>query len=180
MRSSVPRLAASHARATEWGAKRPAIGAHGTFRTSGAGPRPPCTDSVNEATSVGTKCRLTFAVDPRFTGPLAGRSRHRPQAAGGRLPGQKYRASRVSGSRNFATGGLRRLNIRGLLALRTLRYVEADFLPLFEALEPLHVDRREVREQVFAAVIRRDEAITFRVVEPLDRAGCHTTCSSQE
>ncbi|WP_172160862.1 hypothetical protein [Paraburkholderia elongata] len=28
-------------------------------------------------------------------------------------------------------------------------------------------------EQIFAAVIRRDEAQTFLIIEPLDRAGCH-------
>ncbi|TMH49863.1 MAG: ATP-dependent Clp protease adapter ClpS [Betaproteobacteria bacterium] len=37
-----------------------------------------------------------------------------------------------------------------------------------------------MREKVFAAIFRRDEAVTLRVVEPLDRACCHRPASLQE
>ena len=65
------------------------------------------------------------------------------------------------------------LDVRGLLALRALHHVEADFLTFFQGLEAGHVDRGEMREQVLAAVVGRDEAVAFRVVEPLHGACCH-------
>src|SRR5205085_8093084 len=67
----------------------------------------------------------------------------------------------------------RLLDVGGLLPLRPLHYVEADFLAFLEGLEAGHVDRREMREQVLAAVVGRDEAIALRVVEPLHGACCH-------
>src|SRR5205807_7008920 len=71
------------------------------------------------------------------------------------------------------------LNVRRLLSLGALGHFELDLLAFLERLEALHVDRREVREQVFAAVVRGDEPIALRVVEPLDGSGCHTACSLQ-
>ena len=67
-----------------------------------------------------------------------------------------------------------RLDIRGLLAFRALGHLELDLVALFEGLEARHLDRREMREQIFAAVIRRDEAVPLRVVEPLYRTGWHS------
>ncbi len=49
------------------------------------------------------------------------------------------------------------------------------FLAFFEGLETAHVDRREMREQVFASIIRRDETKTFCIVEPLYSTVCHVT-----
>src|SRR6267378_3286699 len=65
------------------------------------------------------------------------------------------------------------LDVRGLFPLGPLDHVEADLLPFLQGLEPRHVDRREMREQVLAAVVGRDEAIALRVVEPLHGACCH-------
>src|SRR6185295_14827500 len=65
------------------------------------------------------------------------------------------------------------LDVRGLLALGSLDDVETHLLAFLQALESLHVDRREMREQVLAAVIRRNEAVALRVVEPLYGADSH-------
>ena len=53
------------------------------------------------------------------------------------------------------------------LPFGTLGHFEADLLAFLERLESLHVDCREVREQVLAAVVRGDEPKALRVVEPL-------------
>src|SRR4051794_15381781 len=68
---------------------------------------------------------------------------------------------------------LGRLDVRSLLSLWALRYVERNLLSFLERLEPAHVDCREMGEQVLTAVIGRDEAIAFGVVEPLYRPSCH-------
>src|SRR3989304_3697330 len=70
-------------------------------------------------------------------------------------------------------GSARLLDVRGLLSLRSLHHVETHLLTFFEGLEARHVDRGEMREQILAAVIRCDEAVAFRVVEPLHRPCCH-------
>src|SRR5574338_1718855 len=54
-----------------------------------------------------------------------------------------------------------------------LRHVEGDLLAFLEGLEALHLDRGEMREEVFAAVVGRDEPVTLRVIEPLHSSGCH-------
>jgi hypothetical protein len=53
---------------------------------------------------------------------------------------------------------------------------EAHLLAFFQRLESRHVDRREMREEIFAAAVRGDEAETFRIIEPLDRASRHLLC----
>jgi hypothetical protein len=65
------------------------------------------------------------------------------------------------------------LDVRRLLALRTLLYFKADLLILLKALEAVRLDFREMCEQIVAAIIGRDEAKTLCIVEPLDRTGCH-------
>jgi hypothetical protein len=65
------------------------------------------------------------------------------------------------------------LNIRRLFALRALRDVELDFLPFFEGLEAIHLDRREVCEEVLTSVVGRDEAEPLGVIEPFDSTCCH-------
>ena len=79
-----------------------------------------------------------------------------------------------AGGLSYVLRRLALLDVRGLLALGPLHHVEAHLLALFQGLEARHVDRRKMREQVFAAVIRRDEAVALRVVEPLHGACCHT------
>jgi len=70
---------------------------------------------------------------------------------------------------------LRCLDIGSLLALGTLNDVEGDLLAFLEGFETAHVDCGEVREQVFATIIRSDEAKTFCIVEPLYSTVCHVT-----
>src|SRR5260370_1363569 len=53
-----------------------------------------------------------------------------------------------------------------------LRHVEGDLLAFLERLVARALDRAVMREEILAAVIRRDEAETLRVVEPL-----YGTCS---
>jgi hypothetical protein len=81
---------------------------------------------------------------------------------------------------NWAFGGLlsskldsERLDVRRLQALRAALDLELDFLAFLERLEAAHLDRGVMREQIFAAFGRGDEAEAFGVVEPLDGAGCH-------
>ena len=64
------------------------------------------------------------------------------------------------------------LNIGSLLAFGALRYFERHFLTFFESLKAVHLNCGKVGEQIFPAVIRRDKAEAFGVVEPLDGTGC--------
>lgn len=79
--------------------------------------------------------------------------------------------------RTISGGGL---DVRCLLALRSLYDLEADFLTFLERLESVHLDGREMCKQILAAFIGRDESEAFRVVEPFDRTSCHTNfpCNS--
>src|SRR5882672_1268938 len=86
-----------------------------------------------------------------------------------KAPGDEPRGLSASKYRSLCV-----LYVRRLLALGTLRDVERNFLAFLEGLEALHLDRREVREEVFAAVVGRDEPVTLRVIEPLHSSGCHS------
>jgi hypothetical protein len=66
-------------------------------------------------------------------------------------------------------------HISGLLAFGTIDDLELDRLALFQRPEAIALDRREVNEDVSAAVTF-DETIAFGVVEPLDLA-CDTHLS---
>jgi len=57
-----------------------------------------------------------------------------------------------------AASVLGRLDVRGLFALGPFGDFERNALPLMERLETVHLDRREVREQILTAIIGRDEA----------------------
>jgi len=65
-------------------------------------------------------------------------------------------------------------DIRSLFAFGALYNVELYFLTLFQGFEPVGLNRTEVREKILAPFVRRDEAKTFGVIEPLDRPRCHT------
>src|SRR5262245_8552756 len=69
--------------------------------------------------------------------------------------------------------GSGRLDVRRLLALGPGRNLEAHALTCLERLEPAHADRREMREQIFPFLVRRNETVTLGFVEPLDRTSCH-------
>jgi hypothetical protein len=65
------------------------------------------------------------------------------------------------------------LNLGCLLAFFAVYDFERYFLSFLERLETLHVDLREMCEQVFAAAIRGDEAEALRVIEPFHGTSCH-------
>src|SRR5688500_18007020 len=69
---------------------------------------------------------------------------------------------------------LRFLDVGRLLALGALRHIEGDLLAFLEGLEALHLDRGEMREEVFAAVVGCNEPVPLRVIEPLHSSGCHS------
>jgi hypothetical protein len=46
-------------------------------------------------------------------------------------------------------------------------------LAFLEGFESTHLYRREVREQIFTAVVRRNKAIPLCIVEPFHRPCCH-------
>ena len=69
--------------------------------------------------------------------------------------------------------GLHRLDVRGLLALGALFHVKADFLAFLQRLEALGLDIGEVREEVVAAVVRRDESEALCIIEPLYCTCCN-------
>ena len=82
------------------------------------------------------------------------------------------RRRNLAAARNLVVS-VRLLNVRSLLALRALHDIEGYLFTFLERLEARHADRREMREQVFAAVVRSDETETLGVVEPLDSTSCH-------
>ena len=61
------------------------------------------------------------------------------------------------------------LNVRSLFTFGSRRYVERDFLVLFERLEAGRLNRREMREKIVATAIGSDKAKTFSVVKPFNR-----------
>src|ERR1700676_4602761 len=69
---------------------------------------------------------------------------------------------------------LQRRDFRGLLTLRALRYFERDLLIFLQRLEAVALNLRKMREQVFAASVRRDESKSLRIVKPLHSTCCHS------
>ena len=57
-----------------------------------------------------------------------------------------------------------------LLALRPLGQVGLNHLTVLKGLEAIHVDGREVGEEVFVTIVGSDEPESLRVVEPLNRS----------
>src|SRR5919202_4702312 len=92
------------------------------------------------------------------------------------ISGRKRPTARRGGpSSVLATGErLQRGDVDGLRALVPGLGVVADAGALGEGLEALGVDARVVDEEVLARVVRRDEAVTLVVVEPLDGSGGHS------
>src|SRR5258706_3534051 len=64
-------------------------------------------------------------------------------------------------------------NTRSRRTLLALRRLELDRLAFLQRLVAVHLDLAVVREEVLAAVLRRDESKTLRIVEPLDSAFAH-------
>src|SRR6478672_2949801 len=65
------------------------------------------------------------------------------------------------------------LNVRCGRALLALLLVVAHFRALGERLEAAALYRRMVDEEILAALVRRDEAESLVVVEPLNGSCCH-------
>jgi hypothetical protein len=53
------------------------------------------------------------------------------------------------------------LDVGSLLAFGALRDFELNFLTFFQGLEAVHLNLREVRKQIFTAVVRSDKAVAF-------------------
>src|SRR3954462_2906728 len=64
-------------------------------------------------------------------------------------------------------------DLAGRRTFLALGLFELDLLAFLQRLESGALDVGVVREEVLAAVIRRDESKTLRIVEPLDGAFCH-------
>ncbi|KGD21252.1 hypothetical protein DP42_4497 [Burkholderia pseudomallei] len=71
----------------------------------------------------------------------------------------------------------KRLNIRGLLALRAGFHFERHTLILFKGLEPLHPDFGEMGKQILAAIVRRNKAEALSIVKPFHDTGIHIPSS---
>src|ERR671919_1426560 len=65
------------------------------------------------------------------------------------------------------------LDVDGLGALLPLARLELDTCVLAQRLEAAARDVRVVDEKILAPLVRRDEAVALRVVEPLHGSGCH-------
>src|SRR5260370_31812004 len=68
---------------------------------------------------------------------------------------------------------LQRRDVCILLALRSLLHFETHLLIFLKRFEPASLHLREMCEQVFSAAVRRDEAKTLCIVEPLHSTCCH-------
>jgi hypothetical protein len=105
-------------------------------------------------------------------GALSVRSRHAMPTAQ-RTKKKPVRLTRTGFYLDILGFVLDSLYIGGLLAFRPLGHFERNFLPFFEGFESAHLNRREMRKQIFTAVVRRNEAIPLRVIEPFHSTCCH-------
>src|SRR5439155_12711492 len=88
-------------------------------------------------------------------------------------------------ARSFEPGepgdSIERSDVRGLIALGAGRDIERYFLIFPQALvSAVTLDGREVRKNIFAAPVGRDETKTFTVVEPLNDTCTHVYNSIEE
>src|SRR5579884_641083 len=65
-------------------------------------------------------------------------------------------------------------HVRCLRTLAALRFLVLDLVALVQRLVAVSLDRAEVHEQILAAAVRGDEAVTLLGAEPLDRTDRHT------
>jgi uncharacterized repeat protein (TIGR01451 family) len=108
--------------------------------------------------------RGTADADGRRISPRAPPLGITPKKKAGAYPGFFCNSERaVSGS----------LDVARLLALRALGDFEGDLLAFLERLEPRHVDRGEMCEEILASAIRCNESEALRVVKPLHGTCCH-------
>ena len=85
------------------------------------------------------------------------------------------RCNRCSYDKNAVATSKRsdRADVSRLLAFRASRYIKLHLLVFSQGLETISLNCGEVCEQVFATIIRSDEAEAFGVIEPLDGTSCH-------
>src|SRR4026209_102157 len=89
------------------------------------------------------------------------------------LFGERNGRVEIAPGRPFETDGRSApAHVGGLEPLRALGHLELDLVALRQALEALRLNGIEMHEHVLAALLR-DESITLRIVEPLDRTPCH-------
>ncbi|KGC40206.1 hypothetical protein DO73_5014 [Burkholderia pseudomallei] len=114
-------------------------------------------------------------MEKRGRVPIGGRrveERRSRRETGAARSGRQARCAR-SRHRAQKRYGLQRLDVGSLEAFRAPLRLEAHLLVLGQRLVSLTADFREMREQIVAARIRRDEAKTLGLVEPLDGTGIH-------
>jgi hypothetical protein len=86
---------------------------------------------------------------------------------------RELRAAQAGRRLPLKSDSLKGFDVCCLKALGAALHFELDFLPFLQRLESGHLDRGVMREQVFAALGRGDEAEAFGVIEPLYGTGCH-------
>src|SRR3954462_9191928 len=64
---------------------------------------------------------------------------------------------------------LRGADVRSLIPFGPGGLVKRDLLIFLERFKTVALDRREMRKQILASIVRGNEAKTFCIVEPLDR-----------
>src|SRR6185369_6878409 len=108
--------------------------------------------------------RLKTAAHPKYLGACPNLASRKlgwgvsPNAVGGELP-IIYSASDA--------------DVAGLRSLGTLRSLELDVVAFFQRFESSSLDRAEVHEQIFSAVIGSDEPESLCIVKPLHSTLCH-------
>src|SRR4051794_5105015 len=100
-------------------------------------------------------------------------SRHSTALARRHSRGHKRKGPVFRPGLRSRAGLLDRADVLRLRALGALRDVERHLLVFLQRLEAAALDRREVREEVLAAVVGRDEAEALGIVEPLDGTCAH-------
>jgi len=75
---------------------------------------------------------------------------------------------------------LDRTNLRGLRTFLAVGGDVFDALTFLEGLEAIALDLGEMREEIFAAALRRDETEAFGFIEPLDGTLCHEKLPCKE
>lgn len=110
-------------------------------------------------------------------GTNPGQNRSRPCRSSADSTTHQVARTKKSPGNAGAFGSLSRLfwtNIRCLLALRASGHFKGDALIFLERLETARLNCGEVRKQIFATLVRGDEAKTLRIIEPLYDTSCHT------
>src|SRR4051812_12171005 len=85
----------------------------------------------------------------------------------------RARARAGHGNRSARSGDRGRLDVVRLDALCALALLEHDLRTLGERLVSPTGDVAVVDEDIFAALVGRDESVTLRIAEPLHGSSCH-------